>query len=78
MILKINIFLQVHIVMSHLIEFLGLKGADRGLGFWSEQAMEACHHAFKLEWERNKVFWDHPKYGQKLLQSVVRANSKNI
>ena len=33
--------------MSHVVEFLERRGEKKGLGFWSEQAMEACHHAFK-------------------------------
>ena len=64
--------------MSHLVEFIERRGGEMGLGFWSEQAMEACHHAFRLEWDRNKVFWEHPKVGEKLLSAVVRANSKNL
>ena len=76
--LHVSVTLKVHIVICHLKEFLRLKGGVAGLGFFSEQAMESCHHSFKTEWERNKVFWDHPNCGEKLHQTVVRVNSKNL
>ena len=68
--------MQVHVVISHLVEYLERRGEKAGLGFWSEQAMEACHHAFRVEWERSKVFWDHPNCGQKLFNTVTRFNAK--
>ena len=35
-------------VEHHIVEFLALKGEAAGLGFYSEQAMEAVHHDFKV------------------------------
>ena len=76
--LGISTTLKVHIVMKHFSQFLERKGGLYGLGYYSEQAMESCHHAFKVEWNRNKVYWDHPNCAEKLFQTVVRFNSKNM
>ena len=65
-------------VMSHIVEFLERRGEKAGLGYWSEQAMEACHHAFKVEWEKNKVYWEHPKCAKMLFKTVTRFNAKNF
>ena len=35
-------------VFSHITDFLKLKSEEAGLGFWSEQAFESCHHDFKV------------------------------
>ena len=65
-------------VMSHVVEFLERRGEKKGLGFWSEQSMETYHHAFKVEWEKNKVHWEHPNCAQMLLKTVSRFNAKNL
>ena len=45
-----------------------MKGEKAGLGFWSEQAMEAGHHDFKMEWEKVKVSGNHAEYGERLFR----------
>ena len=35
-------------VISHIQDFLKVKGETAGLGFWCEQAFESCHHDFKV------------------------------
>ena len=61
-----------------MIDFLRLKDECHGLGFWSEQAMEAGHHDFKLEWENIKVAPSHKEYGERLKRTVVRYNGKHL
>ena len=73
---------KVHLLVHHVKEFLterhstGYPGA--GLGFWSEQAMEACHHAFMQEWMLKNVRPENENYSQALFQAVVRFNGKNL
>lgn len=69
---------QVHILESHLEEFLESKGGVHGAGFWSEQAPESCHREFEAEWEDNKVVETHPDYIQKLKTQIVRFNGKHL
>ena len=54
------------------------KGEVAGMGFWSEQAMESCHHDFKMEVENDKLSSASPEYLERLLQIVVRYNSKHL
>ena len=69
--LQISIPLKVHILESHIVPFLKMKDEKAGLGFYSEQAMEACHHDFKYEWEREKVIESQPEYLETLLRVVT-------
>ena len=69
---------QVHVLESHLVEFLKLKGGVYGAGYWSEQAPESCHKDYNAEWESNKVMETHPKYAMELKTSVVRYNGKHM
>ena len=64
--------------MSHIQQFVEMKGADRGLGYWSEQAFEAVHADFKQSWDSVKVDIDHPDYLSKLLSCITRWNARNI
>ena len=63
---------------SHVQEFLQSKGEVNGMGFYSEQAMESCHHDFKVELECNKFSLDHKEYLDKMSRIVVRYNSKHL
>ena len=56
--LDISITTKVHVVETHIVQFLRLKSFVGGLGFFSEQANESVHHDFKLEWEKVKVSQD--------------------
>ena len=76
--LNSSVSLKVHLVESHLQEFLEEKGGYFGAGYFSEQAMESCHYDFGSEWEGNKVPENHPDYGTKLLRTVVRYNGKHL
>ena len=70
---------KFHCTESHIVDFLERHGDGKtGLGAWSEQAMESCHHLFDVEWEKVKVAPDHPKYGDTLLALVCRVNSGHI
>ena len=76
--LHISIPLKVHLVESHLSEFIKMKGGEKGAGFYSEQAMESCHKDFKLEWEPIKIKESDVNFGRKLLDTIVRYNGKHI
>ena len=47
--LNISIPLKVHLLEGHIEEFLTRKGGNHGAGYWSEQAMEACHYDLNNE-----------------------------
>ena len=55
-----------------------MKGEMHGLGFYSEQAMESMHKELKTEWAGEMVDVKHPKYGEKLLRTMVCINGKHI
>ena len=73
---------KVHLLIHHIKEFLNERHASgypgAGLGFWSEQAMEACHHAFMQEWMLKNVRPENENYAKALFEAVVRFNGKNI
>ena len=75
-IFKLNV--QVHLLESHAVQFLKMKGEKHGLGFYSEQAMESFHHDPKEEWVQDNVDIKHPKYSDNLKRLVVRVNGKHI
>ena len=74
--LKISIPPKVHVVEAHLVTYLARRnavgGTSLGLGAWTEQAFESCHHDFKVEWEKVSVSPDHPEYELRLLEAVIR------
>ena len=67
----IDILYQVHLLETHVEEFLQSNGEVAGLGFWSKQAMESCHHDFKLEYEKAKICEDSLEILKKLRCLVV-------
>ena len=69
---------KVHIGEVHVAQFLKMRGEKYSLGMLSEQAMESCHHDFKIEWENRKVGLSHSELGDRLLDTVVRYNSKHL
>ena len=69
---------QVHILESHVVEFLRSKGEKHGMGFYSEQAMESMHYELREEWGVQKLDINHPNYGDKLKGVVARINGKHI
>jgi hypothetical protein len=74
----ISITPKVHMVMTHVKQFLEMKADGKGLGYWSEQAFESVHADFKEMWETVKVDIDHPEFLTKLLSCVIRWNSRHI
>ena len=76
--LGISVTPKVHIVETHVAEYLQLKEEKCGLGHWSEQAMESTHHDFKVEWSKVKVSVDHAKFYETLLKTVIRYNGKHV
>lgn len=76
--LGISIPLKVHLLESHLEEFLKIHSEKYGAGYYSEQAMESCHKDFKVEWDTCKVNESHEDYGRKLKRTTVRYNGKHI
>lgn len=64
---------------THLAEFLKMKGEQRGLGYFSEQAFEGFHQEMKTEWSgANKVGDNHENLGEKLKATTVRINGKHL
>ena len=55
---------------THAVEFLKIMGG--------QQAMESMHHDLLEEWGGEKVDESHPRYGEKLKQTMVRVNGKHI
>ena len=74
----IDVLYQVHLLETHVEEFLQSKGEVAGLGFWSEQAMESCHHDFKLEYKKDKLCEDSPEFLETLRCRVVLYNGKHL
>ena len=70
---------KYHLVESHITQYLDRRGdGTKGLGYWSEQAMESCHHDFKQFWSLTAVHPDHPDFAEKLLNAVIKYNSLHI
>ena len=70
---------KIHIIEHHIVDFLKRKEERHGLGWWSEQAFEAMHHDMKCEWEKVKISdHSHPDFPQRLLDFVIRYNSKHL
>ena len=76
--LNISITPKVHMVFSHIEDFLRVKNESAGLGFWCEQAFESCHHDFKTEWDKVKVDSNHPAFGVRLKTAVSSYNAKHL
>ena len=71
--------LQYHIVETHIVQYLDKRGdGTKGLGYWSEQAMESCHHDFKEFWSHTKVDQDHPNFAERLLSTIIKYNISHI
>lgn len=70
--LNIPVIPKVHLVEDHVVQSIQMKHPDLGMGAYTEQSFESCHHDFTVEWERTKVDIDHPDVGPVLLDAVVR------
>ena len=49
-----------------------------GLGYWSEQAFDAVHANFKLDWETGELDVGHEDYLKKLTDCISRYNARHI
>ena len=49
-----------------------------GIGYWSEQAFEAVHANFKVDWDTVKVDLGHKEYMERLTAAMSRYNSRHI
>lgn len=77
--LNISVTVKVHLVEKHLVEFLKMFGETHALGFYSEQAMESFHNESVVDLiDEHQVAVEHPKFGEKLVNVMVRINGKHI
>ncbi|PAA78421.1 hypothetical protein BOX15_Mlig010790g22 [Macrostomum lignano] len=81
--LAINITPKAHALIDHVPQFLEAmavqSGCRRGLGFWSEQAMESAHRDFSDMWsQRFKVDATHPEYARRLLRCITVYSSRHL
>ncbi len=81
--LGISVTPKVYAVFDHVPEWVlrseKRTGIKRGLGFASEQASESAHRDICAKWEWGyKVNEAHKNYHKRLLDCVVRYNSRHI
>lgn len=74
--LDVSVTPKVHAVFFHVEDFCDLKNI--GLGFYSEQAMEAVHFDFNSFWQRYKVPIKNPEYSSKLKRALCAYNSLHV
>lgn len=70
--LKIKITPKIHILLFHVPEFVELTG--KALGFYSEQASESVHHAYKNHAQNYKGNLCEESAQEKLKRSVTTFN----
>lgn len=70
--------LKFHILEVHIVEFLEYKDSRYGLGYWTEQALEAIHCDFKKFWLRRKVDTNNLKFSETLFKAVIAYNSSHM
>ena len=74
--LKIPVTPKIHSIFFHVRDFC--KEKEKGLGFFTEQAVESIHHDFKENWKNFKVPITHPEYSERLLRTVCVYNSLHL
>lgn len=74
--LEIPLTPKIHALIYHVPQFC--VEHQRGLAFFSEQAVESVHADFKKTWNKYKVDKSHPSYSRRLLQAVCEYNSSHI
>lgn len=74
--LNISITPKVHTVFFHVAHFCNKN--NKGLGFFSEQAVESAHYDFNTTWHKYRVGNEHPQYSSRLLKAVQEYNSCHI
>ena len=74
--LNISITTKVHLIESHICQFLERKNVPgAGLGMWSEQSFEAAHHDFKVEWQRTCVSVENENFREHIFDALVRLSA---
>ena len=70
----------IHGIITHIKDWYNLKGTARGLGWYSEQAGEHAHTAWKDVWIRRrfKRDYNHPEYATKLKSGMATFNSERV
>lgn len=74
--LGISVTPKVHAVFHHVEDFCSKN--QKGLGFFSEQAMESVHFDFKNVWSKYEVSVNHPEYSQHLLRAICDYNGLHV
>ena len=71
---------SIHGIVAHVRDWYDLKGTDRGLGWYSEQATEHAHTAWKDMWvgRRYKRDFNHPEYATKIKSGMAKFNAEHI
>ena len=64
--------MQVHLLESHVQEFLGSKGDGAVVGYWLEQSTKSCHHDLKMEVENDKLSSESQEYLDKMWSILVK------
>ena len=69
----------IHGIVSHVEDWYDLKGTERGLGWYSEQATEHAHTAWADVWvnRRFKRDFTHPNYGAQLKAGMATFNCEH-
>lgn len=74
--LGVSITPKVHSVFHHVVDYCSKKRT--GLGFVSEQVVEAAHSDFEKVWTKYAVPITHRDYEQHLLRAICDYNSLHI
>ena len=74
--LNISVTPKVHSVFFHIKDFCEIS--NKGLGFYSEQAVESAHADFKKIWKKYKVKKSNTNYPENLLKAVREYSSKHV
>ena len=70
---------KVHILVTHVEEFLIKYAGNKGLGFYSEQTGETIHQKFEQVFDKYKIKnIDSEQYGLRLRRAVVEFSSTHI
>lgn len=67
---------KIHAIFFHVRDFC--MKHKKGLGFFSEQAMESVHFDFQTTWNDYKVCENNPEYANRLLRAVSAYNSHHL
>ena len=73
---KLTVTWKVHAVCAHLITYL--EQHREGMASIAEQVGEAAHYDMVPVLQRHKVAEDHPKFGPRQVQAVVKYASNRV